>query len=367
MATSIALGFGASNLFANSHNQSKANAIQLQQGIDKRILGNSGIKVNALGLGCMSMAYGLGPAISKENAAKLIYQAVDLGVDFLDTAEVYGPHLSEEYVGYALKKYKLRDKVILATKFGVYYKNINGKNQQVMNSSPSEIRKSIEGSLRRLQSDYIDLYYQHRVDTNVPIEEVAGVVADLIKEGKVRAWGLSEAGVETIKRANKTLPLSALQSEYSMWWREPENTLFPLLSELNIALVPFSPLGKGYLTGKLTSNTKFLNGDLRPQFPRYTPENMEANKVLLDFIDEIAKSKNATKAQIALAWILSQKPFIIPIPGTTKIEHLRENLGALKIHFSADELKTINAKLSQIKIAGERYPVGSDMAKRVGK
>ncbi|TLD84605.1 aldo/keto reductase [Helicobacter sp. MIT 11-5569] len=337
-----------------------------------RTLGTSGIKVSVLGLGCMSLAYGLGPAVGKERAKEVIAKAIDLGVNFLDTAEVYGPFLDEEYVGYALSSSSLRQKVVLATKFGVHYRNVNGENKQVIDARSSEIRKSIEGSLKRLKTDYIDLYYQHRVDPNIPIEEVAGVIKDLQKEGKVLAWGLSEAGEQTIKKAHKELALSALQSEYSLWWREPEKSIFPTLKELNIALVPFSPLGKGYLAGALDENTIFQKGDLRPVFPRYQKDALKQNKALLNFLDEIAQTKQvngkkATKAQIALAWILAQEDFIIPIPGTTKIAHLEENLGALQISFSENEMQEINKKLSAIQIVGDRYPAGSDMAKRVGK
>ena len=376
--TSLALGASNHLLAADKTEHTKLKGADNAKNLDKtkekqmRVLGNSGIKVSPLGLGCMSMTYALGPASDKKDMVKLIHQAVDLGVNFFDTAEVYGPFSSEEYVGEAFKKSSLRQKVVIATKFGVHYRRVNGTNKQVMDSQPNEIRRSIDGSLYRLKTDYIDLYYQHRIDPNVPIEEVAGVIESLIKEGKIRAWGLSEAGVQSIKKAHKIVPLSAVQSEYSLWWREPEKSLFSLLKELNIALVPFSPMGKGYLTGSLTKNSTFQKGDLRPQFPRFSKENLKKNRKLIDFIQSVAQSKkingkSATNAQIALAWLLAQGNFIIPIPGTTKLAHLKENLDSLQIHFGSQELQEFNAKLDKIEISGDRYPAGSDMAKRVGK
>ena len=327
--------------------------------METRQLGNSGLKVSALGLGCMGMSYGYGPASDKDEMIKLIHAAVDRGVTFFDTAEVYGPFTNEELVGEALAQFK--GKVVIATKFGIYMK----EGEQVLDSKPATIRQSVEGSLKRLGINAIDLYYQHRVDPDVPIEEVAGAVQELIREGKVKHWGLSEAGVETIRRAHAVQPLTAIQSEYSMMWRQPEEELLPTLEELGIGFVPFSPLGKGFLTGRFDRNSTFDSSDFRSIVPRFTPENLDANQVLVNLIQEIASSKNATLAQIALAWVLAQRPWIVPIPGTRKLGRLIENLGAVDIELTADELRDLNDALSKIDISGDRYP--AKYAKRVGK
>lgn len=329
--------------------------------MEKRKLGKSGLEVSAIGLGCMGMSYGYGPASDKKEMISLIHAAVDRGVTFFDTAEVYGPYINEELVGEALAPFK--GKVVIATKFGIQM--VNGK--QVLDSKPETIRKSVEGSLKRLKVETIDLYYQHRVDPNVPIEEVAGVIQDLIKEGKVRHWGLSEAGVQTIRRAHAVQPLAAVQSEYSMMWRSPEEDLLPSLEELGIGFVAFSPLGRGFLTGKMDKETTFVESDFRRILPRFKPENLEANQVLVDLIKKIAARKNATPAQIALAWVLAQKPWIVPIPGTRKLDRLEENLGALDVELTSEELRDLNDALSKIEISGDRYPAGSEYANRVGK
>ncbi|MBA2876258.1 aldo/keto reductase [Thermaerobacillus caldiproteolyticus] len=329
--------------------------------MQKRKLGKSGLEVSAIGLGCMGMSYGYGPAADKREMISLIHAAIDRGVTFFDTAEVYGPYVNEELVGEALAPFK--GKVVIATKFGI--KMVDGK--QVLDSKPETIRQSVEGSLKRLKVEAIDLYYQHRVDPNVPIEEVAGVVQDLIKEGKVKHWGLSEAGVHTIRRAHAVQPLTAVQSEYSMMWRSPEEELLPTLEELGIGFVPFSPLGKGFLTGKIDKNTTFVSSDFRSIVPRFKPENLEANQVLVELIKKVAAEKNATPAQIALAWVLAQKPWIVPIPGTRKLERLEENLGAADIELTPDELKDLNDALSKIEISGDRYPADSEYANRTGK
>ncbi|MED0716380.1 aldo/keto reductase [Aeribacillus composti] len=329
--------------------------------MQKRLLGKSGLEVSAIGLGCMGMSYGYGPASDKKEMISLIHAAIDRGVTFFDTAEVYGPYVNEELVGEALAPFK--GKVVIATKFGI--KMINGK--QVLDSKPETIRQSVEGSLKRLKVEAIDLYYQHRVDPNVPIEEVAGVVQDLIKEGKVKHWGLSEAGVHTIRRAHAVQPLTAVQSEYSMMWRSPEEELLPTLEELGIGFVPFSPLGKGFLTGKIDKNTTFVSSDFRSIVPRFKSENLEVNQVLVELIKKVALEKNATPAQIALAWLLAQKPWIVPIPGTRKLERLDENLGALDVVLTPEELSDLNDALSKIEIAGDRYPAGSEYANRTGK
>jgi aryl-alcohol dehydrogenase-like predicted oxidoreductase len=323
------------------------------------MLGNSGLEVSAIGLGCMGMSHGYGPASDKKEMISLIHAAIDRVVTFFDTAEVYGPYVNEELVGEALEPFK--GKVAIATKFGIQMEN--GK--QVLDSKPETIRQSVEGSLNRLKVDTIDLYYQHRVDPNVPIEEVAGVVQDLIKEGKVKHWGLSEAGVETIRRAHAVQPLTAIQSEYSMMWRSPEEQLLPTLEELGIGFVPFSPLGKGFLTGKIDKNATFVSSDFRSIVPRFKPENMEANQILVELIKNIAVGKEAAPAQIALAWVLAQKPWIVPIPGTRKLERLEENLGAADVELTAEELHDLNDALSKIEVSGERYP--AEYANRVGK
>jgi len=327
--------------------------------MQKRKLGNSGLEVSAIGLGCMGMSHGYGPAANKKEMISLIHAAIDQGVTFFDTAEVYGPYVNEELVGEALEPFK--GKVVIATKFGIQMEN--GK--QGLNSKPETIRQSVEGSLNRLKVNTIDLYYQHRVDPNVPIEEVAGVVQDLIKEGKVKHWGLSEAGVETIRRAHAVQPLTAIQSEYSMMWRSPEEQLLPTLEELGIGFVPFSPLGKGFLTGKIDKNATFVSSDFRSIVPRFKPKNIEANQILVELIKKIAVEKDASPAQIALAWVLAQKPWIVPIPGTRKLERLKENLGAAEVELTSEELQDLNDALSKITISGERYP--AEYANRVGK
>ncbi len=317
----------------------------------KRKLGKSGLEVSAIGLGCMGMNWAYGPAADKNEMIKLIHAAVERGVTFFDTAEYYGPFTNEELLGEALAPY--RDRVVIATKFGF---DIKDGRDVGLNSHPEHIKQVVEGSLKRLRINTIDLLYQHRVDPNVPIEEVAGAVKELIKEGKVKYWGLSEAGVQTIRRAHKVQPLTAVQSEYSMWWRRPEEELLPALEELEIGLVPFSPLGRGFLTGKIDRHIKFHTGDFRNIVPRFKPENLDTNQVLVDFIKKIAAEKNATPAQIALAWLLAQKPWIVPIPGTRKLERLVENLGAADIKLISEELHDINYALSKISIAGGRYP-----------
>ncbi|MDR4947339.1 aldo/keto reductase [Neobacillus cucumis] len=327
--------------------------------MQKRQLGKSGLEVSAIGLGCMGMSHGYGPASDKKEMIALIHKAIDRGVTFFDTAEVYGPYVNEELVGEALDLF--RDKVVIATKFGIQM--ANGK--QVLDSKPEQIRQSVEGSLKRLNIETIDLYYQHRVDPNVPIEEVAGVIQNLIKEGKIKHWGLSEAGVATIRRAHAVQPLTAIQSEYSMMWRKPEEELLPTLEELGIGFVPFSPLGKGFLTGKIDKNATFVSTDFRSVVPRFKPENIEANQILVDLIKEIALGKDATPAQIAIAWVLAQKPWFVPIPGTRKLERLEENLGAAEVELTHEELRDLNEALSKIEISGDRYP--AEYANRVGK
>ncbi|WP_223588040.1 aldo/keto reductase [Neobacillus bataviensis] len=327
--------------------------------MQKRKLGKSGLEVSAIGLGCMGMSHGYGPAADKKEMISLIHKAIDQGVNFFDTAEVYGPFVNEELVGEALAPFK--GKVVIATKFGIQMEN--GK--QMLDSKPERIRQSVEGSLKRLKVDTIDLYYQHRVDPSVPIEEVAGVVKDLITEGKVKHWGLSEAGVGTIRRAHDVHPLTAIQSEYSMMWRSPEEELLPVLEELGIGFVPFSPLGKGFLTGKIDKNATFVNSDFRNIVPRFKPENLEANQVLVELIQNIAVVKDLTPAQIALAWVLAQKNWIVPIPGPRKLERLEENLGAAEVELTPKELSDLNDALSKIEIAGDRYP--GEYASRVGK
>ncbi|MBT2696131.1 aldo/keto reductase [Bacillus sp. ISL-40] len=328
----------------------------------KRQLGKSGLEVSAIGLGCMGMSQSFGPIPEKKEAISLIHAAVERGVNFFDTAEVYGKdHHNEELVGEALAPFK--GKVVIATKFGI--KMEDGK--QVLDSKLETIRKSVEGSLKRLKIETIDLYYQHRVDPTVPVEEVAGVIQDLIMEGKIRHWGLSEAGVETIRRAHAVQPLTAVESEYSMMWRSPENELLPILEDLGIGFVPFAPLGKGFLTGTIDKNTTFGSDDFRSKQPRFQSENLEANQVLVELIKKVAAEKNSTTAQIALAWVLAQKQWIVPIPGTRKFERLVENIGAVDVELSTEELKDLNNALSKIEIVGDRYPVGSDYAKRVSK
>lgn len=327
--------------------------------MQKRKLGKNGLEVSAMGLGCMGMSHGYGPASDKKEMISLIHAAIDRGVTFFDTAEVYGPYVNEELLGEALAPFK--GKVVIATKFGIQMAG----NKQVLDSSPEQIRKSVEGSLKRLKVDTIDLYYQHRVDPNVQIEEVARVLQELIKEGKVKHWGLSESGIETIRRAHAVQPVAAVQSEYSMMWRSPEKELLPTLEELGIGFVTFSPLGKGFLTGKIDKKATFDNSDFRSIVPRFKADNMEANQVLIELIEKVAARKDVTSAQIALAWVLAQKPWIVPIPGTRKLERLEENLGAAEIKLTQIELNDLNNALSKIEISGNRYP--EEYAKRVGK
>ena len=319
--------------------------------MQKRKLGNDGLEVSAIGLGCMGMSFSYAPFPPKSDMITLIHKAVEQGVTFFDTAEVYGPYTNEELVGEALAPF--RKDVVIATKFGFNFEN--GKSTGI-NSRPENIRKAVEGSLERLQTDVIDLLYQHRVDPNVPIEDVAGTVKDLIKEGKVKHFGLSEAGVNTIRKAHAVQPVAALQSEYSLWYRKPEEEVIPTLEELGIGFVPFSPLGKGFLTGKMDENRTFEAGDIRNIIPRFTLEARKANQELVDLLGKIAEGLNATTAQIALAWLLAQKPWIVPIPGTTKLHRLEENNGAAAITLVEDDLKKIEDALDEIKVVGERYP-----------
>ncbi|MBS0055224.1 aldo/keto reductase [Yersinia sp. Marseille-Q3913] len=329
--------------------------------MQKRILGNSALEVSALGFGCMGLSHGYGPATDTRQAVALIRAAVDRGVTFFDTAKVYGPYINEDVVGEALKP--MRDRVVIATKFGFTFGDDN--KQQILNSRPEHIRFAVEGSLRRLKTDVIDLLYQHRVDPEVPIEDVAGTVKDLIAEGKVKHFGLSEAGVQTIRRAHAIQPVTALQSEYSLWWPEPEHEILPTLEELGIGFVPFSPLGKGFLTGAIKAGSTFGADDFRSKVPRFAPAALDANQQLVTLITEIASQKGVTPAQIALAWLLAQKPWIVPIPGTTKLHRLEENLGALQVALSANDLQNIAATLETVRIQGERYPAA--MQARVGR
>ncbi len=326
--------------------------------MQKRKLGKSNLEVSAIGLGCMGMSHGYGPAADKNEMIALIRAAVERGVTFFDTAEVYGPYTNEELVGEALKPY--RDRVVIATKFGI--KSQDGK--QVQDSHPLRIRQSVEGSLKRLNTNVIDLYYQHRVDTQVPIEDVAATMKDLIREGKIKQWGLSEAGVQTIRRAHAVQQVTAVQSEYSLWWRRPEEALLPALEELSIGFVPFSPLGRGFLTGTISKDAKFDKSDFRSIVPRFTPGALAANQALVDLLKQVAEDKKATPAQIALAWLLAQKPWIVPIPGTTKRSRFEENIGAADIELTPVDLNRINAALAKIKVEGERYP--EELEKRTG-
>jgi len=317
----------------------------------KRKLGNSGLEVSALGLGCMGMSYGYGPAGDRQEMIALLRKAVERGVTFFDTAEVYGPFKNEELVGEALAP--LRDQVVIATKFGF---KIGSKGEQIgVDSRPEHIREVAEASLKRLRIDTIDLLYQHRVDTEVPIEDVAGAVKELIQEGKVKHFGLSEAGVQTIRRAHAVQPVTALQSEYSLWWRRPEEEALPVLEELGIGFVPFSPLGRGFLTGKIDENTSFDAKDFRNTVPRFTADARKANQAVVDLLREIAERKKVTPAQIALAWLLAQKPWIVPIPGTRKLERLDENLGAADVELTADDMREIDEAASKITVQGARY------------
>ena len=326
--------------------------------MEKRKLGKSGLEVSALGLGCMGMSIAYGPPADKHEMIALIGKAVERGITFFDTAELYGPYTNEELVGEALAPF--RGKVVIATKFGI---KLDPSGQQVQDSRPERIRQSLEGSLKRLRVDAIDLYYQHR-DPNVPIEDVAGAVKDLIQAGKVKHFGLSEPGVKTIRRAHAVQPVTAVESEYSMWWRRPEEELLSTLEELGIGLVPFSPLGKGFLTGKIDEKTKFDKSDFRNIVPRFTPEALKANQALVDLLRTIAERKKATPAQIALAWLLAQKPWIIPIPGTTKLSRLEENIGAVAVELTSGDLHDIDSTASKITIQGDRYPEA--LEKRTG-
>jgi len=323
--------------------------------MQKRKLGKGNLEVSALGLGCMGMSFSYGPPKDKKEMTDLLHAAVDRGITFFDTAEVYGPFLNEELVGEALAPF--REKVVIATKFGF---DLSGSDHRPgaagLNSRPEHIKQAVEGSLKRLKANVIDLYYQHRVDPNVPIEDVAGAVKELIQAGKVKHFGLSEAGVKTIRRAHAVQPLTAVQSEYSLWWRKPEQELIPTLEELGIGFVPYSPLGKGFLTGAIKESTTFDSTDFRSTLPRFTPEALKTNQALIDLLGSIAKRKNATPAQIALAWLLAQKPWIAPIPGTTKLNRLEENIGALSIQLTPEDLRDIDAAASQIKVEGARYP-----------
>jgi aryl-alcohol dehydrogenase-like predicted oxidoreductase len=324
--------------------------------IQKRKLGSSGLEVSALGLGCMGMSWSYGEPRNKQEMIALLHSAVERGVTFFDTAEVYGPFTNEELVGEALAPFK--GEVVIATKFGWAPANENEANGRwnALDSRPEHIKKVVEGSLRRLKVEVIDLYYQHRVDPDVPIEDVAGAVKELIEQGKVKYWGLSEAGVQTIRRAHEVHPVAALQSEYSLWTREPEKEIIPTLEELGIGFVPFSPLGKGFLTGKIDENTKLDSSDFRNTVPRFSSENRKANQVLIDLLKRFAQEKGATPAQIALAWLLAQKPWIVPIPGTTKLNRLEENLGALNMELTTGDLQQIEEAASKITVHGARYP-----------
>jgi len=321
--------------------------------MQKRRLGKSNLEVSSIGLGCMGMSFGLGPAMDKKEGIALIRAAVERGVTFFDTAEVYGPFTNEELVGEALAP--SRDQVVIATKFGFKIDPSTGKSVGT-DSRPDHIKEVVEASLKRLKTDRIDLLYQHRVDSDVPIEDVAGAVKELIQQGKVKHFGLSEAGVETIRRAHAVQPVTALQSEYSLWWREPEDEILPALEELGIGFVPFSPLGKGFLTGKISADTQFDKSDFRNVVPRFTPENRKANQAVVDLVGKVAEQKKATPAQIALAWILAQKPWMVPIPGTTKLQRLEENLGAAAVELTPDDLRQIDNASSKIAVQGERYP-----------
>jgi len=325
--------------------------------MQKRILGKSGLEVSALGLGCMGMSFSYGPPKDKQEMITLLRTAVERGITFFDTAEVYGPFTNEELVGEALAP--LRDRVVIATKFG-FDTSVDPRAMKggapALNSRPEHIRQVTEASLKRLRIDCIDLFYQHRVDPEVPIEEVAGAVKELIQEGKVKHFGLSEAGVQTIRRAHAVQPVTALQSEYSLWWRRPEEEVLPVLEELGIGFVPYSPLGKGFLTGKMDEHTTFGSSDFRSTLPRFTPEALKANQAMVDLLGQIATRKNATPAQIALAWLLAQKSWIVPIPGTTKLQRLDENNGAVAVELSADDLREIESVSSKITVQGARYP-----------
>ncbi len=330
--------------------------------MQKRKLGSSNLEVSALGLGCMGMSFGYGPAGDKQEMIAVIRAALERGVTFFDTAEVYGPFTNEELVGEALAPF--REQAVIATKFGFKLDPNTGK-QAGLDSRPEHIKKVAEGSLKRLKTDVIDLFYQHRVDPNVPIEDVAGAVKELIQQGKVKHFGLSEAGAKTIRRAHAVQPVAALQSEYSLWWREPETEVIPTLEELGIGFVPFSPLGKGFLTGKISEDTQFDKSDFRNVVPRFTPENRKANQALVDLIGRFAQQKKVTPAQIALAWLLAQKPWIVPIPGTTKLHRLEENIGAVDVKLSPEDLRELEMAATKIAVQGARYP--EELQKMVGR
>jgi len=331
--------------------------------MQKRKLGKSNLEVSAIGLGCMGMSFGYGPAGDKKEMVSLIRAAVERGVTFFDTAEVYGPFTNEELVGEALAPF--REQVVIATKFGFKPDPNGGTRWSGLDSRPEHIKEVAEASLKRLRTDVIDLFYQHRVDPNVPIEDVAGAVKDLIQQGKVKHFGLSEAGVQTIRRANAVQPVAALQSEYSLWWREPEAEVIPTLEELGIGFVPFSPLGKGFLTGKISEGTQFDKTDFRNIVPRFTPENRKANQALVDLIGKFAQRQKATPAQIALAWLLARKPWIVPIPGTTKLHRLEENIGAAAVELTPEDLRQLETATAKIAVQGTRYP--EELQKLVGR
>jgi len=331
--------------------------------MQKRKLGKSNLEVSALGLGCMGMSFGLGPAVDKQEGISLIRAAVERGVTFFDTAEVYGPFTNEELVGEALAP--VRDRVVIATKFGFKPDANAGGRWSGLDSRPEHVKEVADASLKRLKTDRIDLFYQHRVDPNVPIEDVAGAVKELIQQGKVKHFGLSEAGVKTIRRAHAVQPVTALQSEYSLWWREPEVEAIPVLEELGIGFVPFSPLGKGFLTGKIGEDTKFEKNDFRNIVPRFSAENRKANQAMVDLIGRFAQQKKATPAQIALAWLLAQKPWIVPIPGTTKLHRLEENLGAVAVELTREDLRELEIAASKVEVQGARYP--EELQKLVGR
>lgn len=327
----------------------------------KRRLGNSGLEVTAIGFGCMGLTHAYAEKPDRRQAIRVLHAAVERGYTFFDTAEIYGPLTNEDVVGEALAPY--RDRLVIATKFGFDFSP--GADPMVPNSQPANIRRAVEGSLKRLRIETIDLLYQHRVDPNVPMEVVAGTVRDLVKEGKVRHWGLSEAGVRNIRKAHAVLPLAALQSEYSLWWREPEEAILPVLEELGIGFVPFSPLGKGFLTGKIAPGTRFGQGDFRNIVPRFEEKNLRANQAFVDLLARVARRKDATIAQVALAWILAQKPWIVPIPGTTQVERLEENAGAADLRLTREDVQEISETASRIKAQGERYP--EELRKRIDR
>jgi aryl-alcohol dehydrogenase-like predicted oxidoreductase len=330
--------------------------------MQKRTLGKSNLEVSAIGLGCMGLSFGYGPAVDKPEGISLIRSAFERGVTFFDTAEAYGPFANEELVGEALAPF--RDRAVIATKFGFKF-DPNTRKQAGLDSRPEHVKEVADASLKRLRTDVIDLFYQHRVDPEVPIEDVAGAVRDLIQQGKVKHFGLSEAGVKTIRRAHAVQPVTALQSEYSLWWREPETEVLPMLGELGIGFVPFSPLGKGFLTGKISEDTKFDKNDFRNIVPRFTAENRKANQAIVDLVGKFAAEKRATPAQVALAWLLAQKPWIVPIPGTTKLYRLEENIGGAAVMLSPDDLRELESATSTITVQGARYP--EELQKMVGR